>query len=231
MSSEQRSFVFSLTFIVVFSLLLATMPVGLQGPGDEPDMPVPIDPNLIADFSATHSGVRSDFSSYQHAYDLGGRSWLCISDDTYFRVVAKILFFGILWLGGLEYTKFISKNGVDRGETLTMAEIEADALYGAARYSLQYVESGNSAGGFVTTWNTTAHATPSSAWMANVLYLVHGVGIDTAATMNIGVLLLSLLMLQLPDVPLLVNVLIAVPIWAGIVYVVWFIIKEMIPFV
>jgi len=30
---------------------------------------------------------------------------------------------------------------------------------------------------------------------------------------------------------LLVNVLIAVPIWAGVIYILWYIIKEMIPFV
>jgi hypothetical protein len=61
--------------------------------------------------------------------------------------------------------------------------------------------------------------------------MLHGVGIDATAAMDIAQLLLGLLFLQLPDVPVLVNVLIAVPIWASVVYLIWFVIKETLPFV
>jgi hypothetical protein len=231
MSSEERGFVFSVTFIVIFGLFLATLPAGLQGPGETPDMVIPVNPNLISDFSASVDYQRSDFTLFKYYYDLGGRSWVCTTDETAFVLAAKILVGGILWLGGLEVCKFISPAAVDRGETLTLVEIQADATDGTVRYSLEYSDNGNTAGGFVAYWNTTTYATAALAWAANGLYLLHGVGIDTTATANIGALLVGLLLLQLPDVPLLINVLIAVPIWAGVIYILWYIIKEMIPFV
>lgn len=230
MSSEQQGFVFSVTFIIIFSLLLSTIPAGLQGPGLTPDMLTPVNPNLVADFSESVDFVRSDFTGVNYFYDLGGRSWICMADDTFFFLWAKVLIGGILWLGGTDACKFVFE-GEDRGESLTFAEIQADADDGTVRYSLEYVLNGNSAGGFILYWNTTLYANASSAWLADGLYLLHGVGIENTASMNIGMLLISLLLLQLPEVPLLVNVLIAVPIWAGIVYIIWFIIKEMIPFV
>lgn len=231
MSSEQRSFVFSVTFIVIFSLLLATLPLGLQGPGETPDFVTPVDPNLITDFTDSVYFVRANFSFWTYSYDLGDRSWICSTDDSVFTLAAKVLIGGFLWLGGLDFCKFISPTGTDRGQILSLVEIEADADNGTVRYSLQYSVNGNDAGGFVAYWNTSEYSSTSEAWLDNGLYLLHGVGIQNTASLNIASLLVSLLLLQLPDVPLLVNVLIAVPIWAGIVYILWYIIKETIPFV
>lgn len=195
-------------------------------------MVIPVNPNLIADFGSTSGQfVRSDFSYWTHTYDLGGRSWICTTDDSSFQLDAKVLLGGVLWLGAVDICKFVSPAGVDRGTTLTIAEIQADATNGEIRYSLEYYTNGNAAGGFIAYWNTTAYATAALAWPANKLYLLHGVGIDTSATANIGALIISLLTLQLPNVPLLVNILIAVPVWAGVIYLIWYIIKEMIPFV
>ena len=77
----------------------------------------------------------------------------------------------------------------------------------------------------------TEYEDPEDAWDNDVLILLHGLGIEDTATANIGALIISLLLLQLPEVPTLINIFIAVPIWACIVYVIWYIIKEMIPFV
>ena len=231
MSSEQKGFVFSLTFIIIFGLLLATIPIGLRGSGENPDLPAAVNPNLIADFSSTATYVRSDFSFYQHTYDLGGHSWICYTDDSSFVLGGKILIGGVLWLGGVDLCIFKSQAGEDRGTTLSLTEIAADASGGTVRYNMIFESNGNDAGGFLAYWNTTAYATPSAAWMVNGLHLLHGVGLSSSATANIGALLVSLLLLQIPDVPLLVNVLLAVPIWAGVIYIIWYIIKEMIPFV
>ena len=92
-------------------------------------------------------------------------------------------------------------------------------------------DSSSAAGALVLYWNTTTYATSSDAWDNDDLYMLHGVGIESTATNDIGALIISLLLLRLPEVPPLVNVLLAVPIWACIIYVLWFIIKEMIPFV
>lgn len=229
--SEQRGFTFSLAFIVIFSALLATIPAGLQGPGESGEMVTPIDPNLISDFSDSVDFNRSDFVVYKYYYDLGSRSWLCQTDDAGFYLWAKVLVGGILWLGGLESCTFKANDGSTRGEYLSIDEIEADAIDGTVRYDLEFTVSGNDAGGFVAYWNTTLYADPQTAWNNNKLQLLHGVGIESSATSNIVSLVVGLLFLQLPDVPLLINVLIAVPIWATIVYILWYVIKETIPFV
>lgn len=230
--SEQRGFTFSLAFIVIFSVLLATIPVGLRGPGESGELVTPIDPNLISDFSDSVDYDRADFVSLRYYYNaLGGRDWFCLTNDPGFYVFAKILVGGILWLGGVESCTFKCQNGTTRGEYLSITEIQADADDGTVRYSLEFTVSGNDAGGFVAYWNTTAYATAALAWPANGLHLMHGVGVGSTATANIVSLIVGLLFLQLPNVPLLVNVLIAVPIWATIVYLLWFIIKETIPFV
>ena len=228
MASEMRGFAFAVTFIIIFAGLVSTIPTDFFGAGATPDTPViPINPNLLTDFTESEDFLPGNFTLGSYIYVLGGREWICGCDGATISVAAKVLFIG-LWLGKVEYVKFTAPDGTDRGTSLTMVEIAADATDGEVLYSLQYDESGNTAGGFVVYWNTTTYATPALAWAGNALYLLHGVGMT--ANTDIASLLIGLLFLQLPDCPFLVNLLIATPIWACIVYVLWYIIKEMIPF-
>ena len=231
MASEQRGFVFAVTFIVIFSVLLSTIPADLQGQGKTPDMVTPLDPSIITGFSEGEDYTRTDFDGLGvYTYTKAGRDWLCVTNQTAFEVSAKILIFGVLWLGAIDACEFITSDGIDRGQTLTLDEITTDAEDGIIQYLVKFTGTGGSAGGFVVYWNTTTYANPSDAWTGDELYLLHGFGIQETATADIGALLVSLLFLQLPDVPLLVNVLLVTPIWASIIYILWFIIKEMIPF-
>ena len=229
--AEQRTFVFSVTFIIIFSVLLSTIPVGLLGAGTDPDMITSVNPNVVAGFSDTETYQESNFTTGLYEYDLGGRTWLCIGSGTSFVLVAKIFFAGFLWLGGIDQVKFISSEGVDRGTELLFTEIATDADEGTIIYEIMYVDTGNAAGSFIVYWNSTLYTDPKDAWDNDSIYLIHGIGLESTAVIDIGSLLLDLLTLQIPQVPLLVNVLIAVPIWASIVYLIWYIIKEMIPFV
>lgn len=240
MSSEQRTFVFSITFIIIFSVLVATIPIGLLGVGETPDMIIPVDPNTIAGFSDSEEFMEGNFTGYAtYEYELNTQTWYCrivgivqigMPTDWGFALGTKILIFGFLWLGGLESVKFVSSDGVDRGETLGFTEIDADAEDGTASYQLLFVDNGNAAGTFIIYWDTTTYSGSSDAWFADAMYCIHGVGLESSAVIDIGSLLIDLLTLQLPEVPLLVNIIIVVPIWAGIVYILWYIIKEMIPF-
>lgn len=226
MASEMRGFVFCITFILIFSGLLSTIPTGLQGAGNTPSDLIPVDPSILTEFTDGENYTRAAFSGVILIYEyvLGGKTWLCSTDETAFMLASKVLFW-ILWLGQLDYVNF-----GDRGDTLTFAEIDEDADDGRAKYTLQHVDSGQSAGGFIAYWNTTTYDNSTHAWDNDKLYLLHGVGLENTATTDIGSLLVGLLLLQLPEIPTLVNLLLAVPLWASIVYVLWFIIKEMIPF-
>lgn len=230
--SEHRGFVSALIFIVIFGAFVATIPVDLQGTGGTGDTIIPIDPSLVSDFAESEQYNRTDFGGivypYYYEYDMNGYSWMVTHTATVdFTLGAKVLIGGILWFGAMSYCSFKSPDNVDRGTTLSIAEIEADAENGVVRYTLTF-DNGNDAGAFVAYWNTTTYSDPEDAWDNDELCLLHGIGIT--ANTNIASLLLGLLFLQLPDCPLLISLLIATPLWANIIFVIWYIIKEMIPF-
>ena len=113
--SEQKTFVFSVTFIIIFSVFLSTIPVGLLGEGASPDMVSSVDPNVVAGFSDSETYQQSNFTAGLYEYDLGGRTWVCLGTGTGFALGAKVLFAGFLWLGGIDQVKFVSSEGIDRG--------------------------------------------------------------------------------------------------------------------
>lgn len=228
---EMRGFVFSLIFIIVFSTLLSSIPVGLQGIGASPDTMVPVDPSLITGFSDINNWTRAEYTAGSYEYTLGGRDWIVTNNDVELGHFAKVKILNYIWLGAVDQCKFVSSEGVDRGTGLSFTEIDADDTDGAHRYDLKYSDSGDSAGKLIVWWNTTEYPDLNDAWLADDLKLLHGMGIDETATANIGALIVGLLFFQLPDVPVLINMFLAVPIWACIVFVLWYVIKEMIPFV
>lgn len=228
--AEMRGFVFAITFIVIFAALVSSIPTGLLGTGGTPEDMAPVDPSLITGFSSYENYSYSAFSAegalYLYQYTLNTRYWTCAESADTFTLGAKIYWANFLWLGGYDYVLF-----GDRGQSLTMAEIEADAEEGTITYPLVFVTSGSSAGSFVVYWNTTEYSDPADAWDNDKLYLVHGIGVESTAAINALSLLLQLLFFQLPEVPTLINVLLIAPLWSAIVYVIWFVIKESMPFV
>ena len=226
---EMRGFVFSLVFIIVFSTLLTSIPIGLQGAGGSPDTVIPVNPNLLSDFSDSETFQKSNFTGglYWYPDTLGGYWFYCSFVTDSFYVAAKSLFFG-LWFGALSAVDFKYDDGTTDDGGLSFTDIENNAVDGAVRFTLVFEATGNPAGSFLFYWNTTTYSDPEDAWDNDVLYLLHGVGMT--ANTDIASLLISLLFLQLPNVPVLVNMFLVVPIWACIVFVLWFIIKSMIPF-
>lgn len=235
---ELRAFVFCVSYLVIFSALLSALPVGLQGVETDIDTLFPIDPSLTVGFadyvdwnsnSTYYTGIAGAVS---YDYELDNQDWYSGSDNaTGLGIARKVYFLGLFWFGQIDPVKFISPDGTDNGIDLYFTTITADAEEGAVRYDLESIFNGRAAGSLVIYWNSTAYSTATLAWAAGELYIVHGVGIDSTATNNAGALLVSLLFFQLPDTPPLVNVLLATPTWACIIYLIWFIVKEMIPFV
>ncbi len=233
-----RGFVFAIVFIMVFSTLLVSIPAGLQGNENTPSELVGIDPSLFAGFANSENWTRSACSLaggiWRYDYSLGDKDWTFLmldGVDNPLTISAKDYWLGWFWFGAVLSTTFVSLDGEERGADLTMSEIEEDAPDGTVRYDMTFEASGEDAGSFVVYWNTTLYTDPLDAWDNDVLHMIHGTGLANTATNNIGALLVSLLFLQIPNVPVLVNMFLAVPIWACIIYVLWFVVKEMIPFV
>lgn len=235
--AEMRGFVFAVIFMLIFAGLLASIPTDLQGQGNDPDVVTPIDPNIVSGFEDTETwnidNCTPVATTYYYEYNsFNGRDWYFLDTESsisYFSLGAKVLYIG-LWFGALDYVEFINEDGENHGIQLTSDEIEVDAEEGLATYILQYQTGGASAGSLIVAWNTTAYDDPKTAWVMSELYFMHGVGISTTGGMDIASLLIALLTLQLPDCPLLINLLLATPVYAVVVFVLWFIIKEMIPF-
>lgn len=212
--------------------MLSSIPVGLQGQGETPNEIDPIFPVSLTGFSDTELFLRDNFTTFTYEYNLNDREWIWAADDTYFSAFAKILILGIFWFGGVDATEFVLEaDGTNRGEALTLTELDADDIDGTATYKLKYADIGGIAGTIIFYWNTTLYATASIAWVNDGLYILHGVGFDSSATANAGSLLVGLLTLSVPDVPEIVQILMLSPIFGCVVYLLWYIIKEMIPFI
>lgn len=232
---EMRGFVFCVTYLIVFSALLSSIPAGLQGVGTDVETLFPIDPSLTTGFSDYQNWTRAAYTGaggwYYYDYSLDSKGWYSATEDSLIEIVRKIYTLGFLWLGQIDPCKFISPDGTDRGIDLALTTINSDADEGAVRYDLESYLNGQSAGSLVVYWNTTKYDNSTHAWDNHELYLLHGVGIDSSATNNVAALLVGLLFFQLPDIPPLVNAVLATPTWACVIFVLWFVIKEMIPFI
>lgn len=230
--AEIRALVFCITFLAIFSVLLVTVPVGLQGEGSAGEAVTPLDPSLVTGFVDSVYYNLDNFSAapagVEFAYTLETAQYICTYNGAQFYLGAKVLLFGVLWLGGMDSASF-KLGSTSRGTSLSWSEIAADADDGSVTYSLM-LASGNSAGSLVVYWNSTLYADPEDAFDASVLYLLHGTGVSNDSTNILG-LMFGLLFLQLPDMPVLINALLATPVWAAIIYVAWFILKESLPFV
>lgn len=231
--SEQGTFVFAVTFLIIFAGLFASMPTALFGLGGTATTISDVDPSLLTDFAETVNWTKSAMTlsvgDYFYYYDLGGYQWECYQTSDTFYIRRKVTWIFGLWFGVREHTEFFLENGTSRGEGLTLTEIADDANDGAIRYNLRFTDSSNEAGGFVFYWNTTLYSDPADAWANDELNLLHGIGVTTPNT-NVVALLLGLLTFQIPNIPTLPNLIIVTPIAVCVIFLLWFLIKESLPF-
>ncbi len=230
--AEMKGFMFAIIFIIVFAGLVTAIPVWFQGQGNDPNITTPLDTGIIFGFENSTEWDMTTLSAYDtYQYEFNLRGWLFSYYAGNIQLGAKIEYGGFLWLGQLDSCEFINNNGENRGAILSFLEIEADAEDGIAHYNLLYLVNGADAGGFVVLWNTTEYASLTDAFIADDVSFMHGVGIVSTAPVDITSLLIGLLLLQLPECPLLINLLLATPVYSSVVYLIWFIVKESMPFV
>ena len=160
---EQYAFVFSVTFIIIFSALVASVPIDFQGKGSTVETVTPINPNLLTDFANIKEFDRTDFivilgiDYFTYEIVVDSTTFEAQFDQTdSFSVGAHTLWIGI-WLGGYDWCEFITDNGTNYGTSVSFADIDNDADNGVVRYTLQYENAGTSAGGFIFSWNTTTY--------------------------------------------------------------------------
>lgn len=236
MASEQYGFVFAVIYILLFAGLTSMIPVDLQGQGGTATITSPIDPALVSDFSASEEFIKSDFIGVLTLYyvydgdpDDMGYTFECVFDlvDT-FILGAHVFWFG-LWLGAYDWVTWASPNGtVYSINGVAFTDIDNDMTDGVVRYDLTFSGSGQDAGAIIFYYNTTLYTDSSDAWDNDALYLLHGIGFVPNA--NVVSLLIGLLFFQIPDIPVGIQLLINSPFYASIGFILWYIVKESLPF-
>ena len=136
-SSEQYGFVFAVTFILIFSVLLSSVPADFQGQGKTGEPVItPIDPSMLTDFAESEPFDTTDFvpwidivEIYEYTLPVvGGREWIAGTNGTVFDLNAKRYFLGIVFLGQLDPMRFITLDGTDSSYTITLDEIDVEAV-------------------------------------------------------------------------------------------------------
>jgi len=92
---EMRGFVFAVVFIVVFSALVASIPVGFQGTGETVVPVVPVDPSILTDFTDYENYTKDAFTElppgyFFYEYNLANRDWIAATDEVAFGLAAKV---------------------------------------------------------------------------------------------------------------------------------------------
>ena len=228
--TEMRGFVFAVSFLLISSAILGSAPAGLITPSyDNPSL-VGLDPALVTGFSSYTQYTKSNYTlvagTYIESYLLGGWDWYTVSDNTNYMLGVK-QYIWIIWVS-TDTCEFTTEKGIPRGTELTFTEITADAENGTVRYSAIHSQGSSSV---LFWWNTTDYATAASAWAGDELYITHGVGVNDEAPVQVLSLLLGMLTFSLPDVPFLIQLMLSTPIFASVIYLIWFLVKEVIPFV
>lgn len=223
--AEMKAFVLCVTFLLLYASLLGTVPTGLLTTDVISPELTGTNPQSLSGFTEYVQYDSTNYSGGSLAYTLGSLDWVS-TPFSYYRVGVK-RYVWLLWVS-TDYAVFTAADGGTRGDELTLAEVDADAENGTVRYTATH---GQGASAVVFSWNTTAYPTAANAWGNDSLAIVHGTGFNPDLTGNVLSLLFGLLTLSLPDVPFLLQVLLSTPLYASILYLMWFLVKEVLPFV
>ncbi len=223
--AEMRGFVVAVSFLLIYSTLLGTVPAGFLTVTYEPPTLSPIDPQLISGFDGFVMMNSTNFTAGGVDYGFGGHLWTAIAADSTFTLFYRQVIFFVIPVYTVNDMSFET---FARGTSLTWITILEDSDNGTARYSAvcPFATSG-----LVFVWNVTDYVYPWEAWGNGSLTVVHGIGADAYAPQNALSLVLAMLTFSVPEIPVILQVLLNTPIYAMVAYLVWFLIKEVIPFV
>lgn len=127
--------------------------------------------------------------------------------------------------------KFYGEDGVDLGYGLAFEKIDGYCTENQSllRFSLQ---SDQTQIVMYLGWNQTKYGKPSNALHDNAMTCLYCISFDKVNTsLNVWNLIAMLMFFQMPNIHPIINVIIAIPIWVTIIYLITVIILKIIPFV
>lgn len=112
---------------------------------------------------------------------------------------------------------YLNDNGVSRGNSIELSELESDMDDGNARYKASCEHTRIT---IVAAYNTTSYSSAEHAWDNEGLAIFFGVHFDDENTgFNAMSLIASILFFDMPAVHWTINTLIAIPLWIAIGYI------------
>lgn len=125
--------------------------------------------------------------------------------------------------------EWINGEGSNKGDVLQGSELNTDYAEGHAEYMIQ-CKHFNMRGYFG--YNETEYDNPVEAWNHHDLWVFLGINFDQIATSyNAWGLISMILFWKAPDIDPLFNVILSIPFWAIIVYIIIKVISLLLPFV
>ena len=223
--AEMKTFAFVVSFLLIYSAFLSTVPPGLLTETYENPIIADVNPQLLVGFDESVQYNSTSYTGNYYGYSLGGYEWASWESTTSYKMGVKAIVWAI-WVS-TALNDFVNEAGENRGTELTFVEMQEDSDNGTVRYDAvnRFVSSG-----VVFYWNTNDYATAALAWDADALQVIHGIGASVESPQNALSLVLGMLTFSIPGIPFLLQVLLSSPIYASILYLVWFFIKEVIPF-
>lgn len=216
---EGKTLVFIVGFSLLFVIIVSLMPAGLvtENYGDFSTEPPTYFSGIelgayaeTTNFSLTDAVFTNEIvGGRYYDFDLGGRTWYMFIDSQRSYIVFGIRTYTFLFLTSRDPLIFKNVEGIDRGTSLTIGEMNQDFTgnEGYLTYRV-YLERDTSIGCEVNLgFNTTLYASPQDAYENDGLRVLVGMGYDdTNTALNIWSFIGALLYFSFPNVHPLVNI-------------------------
>jgi len=232
--NRMRTFIMLVSFLGIFFFMVNSMPSGYLPPDEyiEYDYPGIYDPATLQsyNFSDYDSGVYTFNTQYfddnsTGAISLGGHDCRISSADYYGVEMLMVEHKQGWWVFG--WHGMIAPQGYSGLTYEYVNEFWSDdtnvASFGVRCDHLELT--------IIVTYNQTQFSSLQEAFENHYVYATVGIGYEETISSNIGIwtLVSALLTFQAPDIHILVNVLLVLPIYSAIAILVFMLIAELIP--
>ncbi|MEM5867568.1 MAG: hypothetical protein QXG39_06580 [Candidatus Aenigmatarchaeota archaeon] len=243
-STEQSMLIAVVTFMAVFALLAAGMPIALVSGNDKHrilDVPTYFEGLDIQNFAETK--VVNITGQLWYDFSIGG--WNIRFTDWREHSYIQAQTYASWWVFKWDFNQFkwYDKEGVEKSrivspypgaDIIALDYAELDNAYSKWGYNGGRWSIKNSYTQLIVYvgFNTTKYSKPSDAIKNNEAKFLFCINFDKMNTsFNAWNLIGSILFFQMPEVHPVLNAIIAIPIWIAIAYLIYILILKAIPFV
>lgn len=248
MTNEIKNLVFTISVVVIFVAYVSYVPSSLIAVGTYNDpteeIPTYYQGSYLGVFSTSHAYGLNDsvfndgfqFGGKSYNYDLGGKYWLgvchynAVNNYTEFYLGER-WYFGFLRVG-VDFLRFKSEAGIDRGTSLSDAELQSDYETGEewVKYTVTSDLNEEIRFDLFFGFDGDVYDNIKDAFNDQGVIAIHGSGIDeTLTNLNAWQLIGALMLFQMPDIHPLFTLIIVFPIYAMFALSIAYVVRHFFP--